>query len=120
MPAAPAPVLAALALAGALVGVGVSTSGAPSEPTVTPVSAELRERPHATQDGATQDGATQAGAAEDVASIPIACGGYDEHGEVVTEEATRIDRAPVDAAGVPRIPAVCGGYTADGTFIGDD
>ena len=110
MPATPAPVLVALALVGALVGVGVSTSAAPSEPTMTPVSAEVRERP----------AATQAGAAEDVATIPIECGGYDEHGEVVTEAATRIDRAPVDAAGVPVIPAVCGGYTADGTFIGDD
>lgn len=115
MPSSPAPVLAALALAGALVGVGVSTSGAPSEPTMTPVSAEIRERPTGTQAGATEDAA-----AEDAATIPIECGGYDEHGAVVNEEATRIDRAPVDAAGIPSIPLVCGGYTADGTFVGDD
>lgn len=52
--------------------------------------------------------------------IEIECGGYDEDGDLVHEEATRIERAPVDAHGVPDIPAICGGYTEDGDFVGDE
>lgn len=103
MPSTPASLLAALALTGALVGVSASTSAPTPTPSTAPVSVE-----------------TQTRAPDHTDSVAIECGGYDEHGAVVTEAATRIDRAPVDDAGVPLIPAVCGGYTADGTFIGDD
>lgn len=106
MLSSPASVLSALALAGALVGVGVSTAGTPSQPATQTISAE------------TSDGSPDAAPARD--SISIECGGYDAEGRVMNEAATRIDRAPVDAAGIPEIPAVCGGYTADGAFIGDD
>lgn len=108
MPSTPASLLAALALTSALVGVTASTS-ATTAPSTRAVSVE------------TQDGMPDADRApEHTDTIAIECGGYDEDGAVVTEAATRIDRAPVDAAGIPEIPPVCGGYTADGTFIGDD
>lgn len=101
MPSTSATALAALAVAGTLVGVGVTSSGPaaapPDAPATRPVSADT-----------TRD------------TVPIECGGYDADGHVVNERATRIDRVPADPAGMPRIPAVCGGYTADGTFIGDD
>jgi hypothetical protein len=97
MPSTPTSVLTVLALAGVLVGTGVTNAGTSGSPRTEPVSVET---------------ATD--------TVAIECGGYDEDGTVVNEAATRIDRAPVDDAGVPEIPAVCGGYTAEGVFIGDD
>lgn len=53
-------------------------------------------------------------------TVPIECGGYNEAGEIVNDEAAAINSAPLDEDGLPIIPAVCAGYTADGIFIGDD
>lgn len=102
MPSTTASVLAALALTGAFVGAGAAISAPP--PATSPAPA--------TEQVAVQTEATD--------RISIECGGYDADGNVMNEAATRIDHAPVDAAGIPEIPAVCGGYTAEGEFIGDD
>lgn len=109
MPSTPASVLAALALAGSLVGVGAVASAPAAQPDTRTVAVETRDDP--TPPAATGDTGD---------TVSIECGGYDAEGDVTDEAATRIDRAPVDDAGIPLIPPVCGGYTADGEFIGDD
>lgn len=102
MPSTTASVLSALALTGALVGAGAATSATPSATSPAPSTEQVSVQ------------------TEPADRISIECGGYDAEGNVVNEEATRIDHAPVDDAGIPEIPAVCGGYTAEGEFIGDD
>lgn len=53
-------------------------------------------------------------------TVTLSCGGYDQSGEVVNEQAAEIGTFVVDEASSLDVPDVCGGYRADGTFIGDD
>ena len=68
--------------------------------------------------GAAVTGASDVGGPAD--TVELACGGYNEAGEIVNEKAVEIGTIEVPANATAQVPPVCGGFTADGVFIGDD